>query len=154
MGVSRSPEELARKLGTMAVAFSRYDSEVVRIAAQATKQTIQATSPSRLRGVGKRGARLNVRYTLTTTADNPAALVFATGPWQLIERDTKPHDIPKVRGKRARRRYAVIDGHPYARAHHPGTRGQHPWAKGVEIAKPVIGRVFDQGAGLIMGRIF
>jgi hypothetical protein len=108
--------------------------KAVGAAALAVKKAILAGAPSRLRGVGKRGARLSVRYDVK----NGVALVRAVGPWQLIENDTKAHDIfPKKRRARGGKRVAVLTPQgPRASAHSRGTRGKHPWAKGVERGTP------------------
>jgi hypothetical protein len=148
---------LAAKLKGLAELYSKGDTTLVREAAQLSKATIVAGSPSRLRGVGKRGARLSVRYTLTKTADDPAALVFAVGPWQLIERDTRPHQIPRERRTRSFEGvygHAVIPGGSEApphgprgvrtRVHHPGTKGKKPWARGVEKATPLVTLLFHR----------
>jgi hypothetical protein len=109
----------------------------VSAAALAMKKTIVQGAPSRLRGVGKRGGRLGVRYEVKRGVE-PTAIVRAVGPWQLIESDTKPHTIgPKRRRANSRRQAAVLTPYGPRRAvHHPGTRGQHPWAKGVERGTP------------------
>src|SRR5690242_12676640 len=78
----------------------------VEVAALAVKTSVLAQMQAagvdngKLRGVGKRGAKVGVRYDIA----NNRALVRATGPFQLLERDTKAHQIPRVRGARARKR--------------------------------------------------
>lgn len=113
---------------------------MVLVAAQAVKTSVQAQMQAagvengKLRGVGKRGAKVGVRYDVL----GDKALVRATGPFHLLERDTKEHRIPKVRGARARKRVVVIPGVGVrAWANHPGTKGKHPWAKGVTVAIPI-----------------
>jgi hypothetical protein len=116
----------------------------VTAAAMKAKVAISAGAPASLRGVGKSGAKLGVRYTLSGSETNPSAKLRATGPWQLIEENTSPHTIgPKRRGKGARsprrcRRHSGIG--PRAVVHHPGTKGKHPWAKGVEKAEPLVAK--------------
>ena len=99
------------------------------------------TGDGRLSGVGKKGAKVGARYDVKGST-NPTALITATGPMQLIERDTKAHTIPKPR-RRGRKRYAVIDGHAYASAQHPGTRGKRPFEKGWRRAAPQAPAVFQ-----------
>lgn len=155
MGVSHSPQELSGKLARLARDFSGdYPRTVVEDASLTTKKIITGIAPARLRGAGKRGARLSVAYNVTGTGTDAAALVFARGPWQLIESDTSPHQIPRTRGGRARRRYAVFGGHVYSRVAHPGTRGQHPWRRGVELARPIVGVAFRNKATTTLRRIF
>ena len=96
MGVSRSPQELAAKLNRYAVEVGRANRTGVEAAALAVKRTTEplvrnATGGDmRLSGVGKRGAKIGVRYTVRGTED-ATAIVKATGPAQLIERDQPPH---------------------------------------------------------------
>lgn len=110
------------------------------IVAQAVKKSVLAemahagVTGGKLRGVGKRGARIGVRYDLV----GKNALVRATGPFHLLERPTKAHRTPKVRGSRARKRVVNIPGIGVrAYANVAGTRGKYPWAKGVEAALPI-----------------
>jgi hypothetical protein len=113
----------------------------------------------RMRNVGKRGARVGVRYDIKGTR-NPTALIRATGPLHLLERKTQPHTI-YVRAARARgrgssrlntgRRLAQVfggrgaygwgaltmpDGQYRRVVSHPGTSGKRPWAKGVAAGRP------------------
>jgi hypothetical protein len=113
----------------------------VTAAAMKAKVAISAGAPASLRGVGKSGAKLGVRYTLSGSETNPSAKLRATGPWQLIEENTSPHTIgPKRRGRaRGRRGAVVVPGTgPRAVVHHPGTQGKHSWAKGVDRAAPLV----------------
>lgn len=147
--------------------FAELDGRTVRAAAQLTKETVLAGAPARLRGVGRNGARLNARYTLTTAGANPQALVFAVGPWQLIERDTKPHQIPRQRSTRSFEGvygHAVVPGGAVGgvhgkggvrtRVHHPGTHGKHPWARGIVAAEPRVARLFERQTVDAIGRVF
>jgi len=129
------------------------------------EDAIHASSPSRLRGVGKRGAPLNVRHTITTTAENPAALVFGTGPWALIEFDTRAHREPRsTRRRRARQRVMVVPSAAGARGgddpglrtivNHPGTKGQHVFERGARAAEPAIARLFQSQVEVAMRAIF
>ena len=108
--------------------------KAVESAALVTKRTILDGSPARLRGVGTRGARLGVRYDVKGE-QNPVAIVKAVGPWQLIENNTRAHDI-KPKRRRSPKKAILTPQGPRRSAHHPGTRGQHPFAKGVERATP------------------
>lgn len=128
------------KTAKMGNELRRLERNMVLVAAQAVKTSVQAQMASagvqngKLRGVGKRGAKIGVRY----DALGDKALVRATGPFHLIERDTKAHPIPKKRGARARKRVVVIPGVGVrAWANHPGTHGKHPWEKGVVAAIPI-----------------
>lgn len=154
MGTSHSPLEFAGKCARAAEASRNSAKLGTEAAALATKRAILAVSPSRLRNVGKKGSKLGVRYTVSDTAEGSSALVFATGPFQLIERNTKAHMIPRQRSK-GRRRVIVIPGVGVrAFAHHPGTKGQHPFEKGVAAAFPLMVRAYDSALMTELRRIF
>ena len=155
MGVSRSPAELRRKLERFAGDLADLDLAVVKEASQITKDSVLKFAPSRLSGVGKKGAKIGVRYNVGNFGGEAKSRVFATGPFHLIERDTKRHRIPKERGRRARRRVIVIPGVGVrAWAMHPGTRGKHPWAKGVNAAEPKVTALLENKTRLALRRVF
>lgn len=155
MGTSTSWAELDGKLAAFARDVSDLPKGQVGRAALATKKSVQAFMPARLRGVGKRGAPLRVRYVESGSGDASSATVFVTGPAQLIERDTQAHRIPRQRGPRARQRLIVIPNVGVrASANHPGTKGKHPWARGVGVALPLIRREFDASGALALRRHF
>lgn len=112
-----------------------------------------ATNGGRLRNVGKRGARVGVRL----QKGSKSTVVQATGPLQLIERDTRAHTIPRTVGTRrlrtaagrlshqrestgrvlSGRKILVINGSIVTGpVNHPGTTGKHPFDKGVAAAEP------------------
>lgn len=121
--------------------LGKLEAATVTVAALAVKTSVLAqlqaagVDNGRLRGVGKKGAPVGVSVAVT----GHTAIVAATGKaFVLIESDTKAHRIPRERGPRARRRYAVIPGVGVrAFANHPGTKGKHPWEKGVAAAIPL-----------------
>lgn len=167
MGVSHSPDQLAAKLKLLGREFGQLDKTTVRAAAQLAKEIEQAGAPRKLRGVGKHGALLGVRYTLSLSGDEPKALVFATGPWQLIEDDTKAHQIPRQRRSRTFEGvfgHAVVPGGAEGgvhgkrgvrtRVHHPGTHGKHPWAKALPKAEVAISRLFQTAGVAAIARVF
>lgn len=111
------------------------------------------TNGGRLRGVGKNGARVGVRV---TQQRSDTALVQATGPLHLIERDTSAHLIPRTTGVRRRRTAAgrlshkrestgrVLSGRKLLVINgsvvtgpvlHPGTKGKHPFDIGYVAAE-------------------
>lgn len=96
----------------------------------ARANTQRAATSGRLSGVGKSGAKVGVRYDQAPSGD---FLVKATGPYQLIERDTRGHAEPK-----ARRRRTVLDIPEIGfrrSVHHPGTKGRHPFEHAVDAYK-------------------
>src|SRR5687768_13793178 len=131
--------QFTAKTNRMVGELGRLETNTVKIAALAVKTSVLSqlqvagVTDGKLRGVGKRGAKIGVSFTVT----GHTAIVKATGPFPLIESDTKAHRIPRERGKRGRKRYAVIPGVGVrAFANHPGTKGKHPWRKGVIAAQP------------------
>lgn len=127
---------------------------------KATEAEIRRLAPSmRMSGVGKKGARVGVRYDIKGSK-TLAALVKAYGPLHLLERDTKAHPIfvraGRVTGRgssriNAERRIAqafggtgaygygalkMPDGRFAAIVKHPGTTGQKPFEKGIERGRP------------------
>jgi hypothetical protein len=112
--------------------------------------TTRVAAPALRLNVGKRGTRIGVRLDPYGTA---SYRVKATGPYQLIERDTDAHTEPRKRfgsetgrlnkktGKRAVRRKRgptlLIPGIGYRQfAAHPGTTGKHPWTRGIAAYTP------------------
>jgi hypothetical protein len=99
-----------------------------------------ATGDNRLSGVGRRGARVGAKYDVSG-GTNPTAVIRATGPLHLIDRDTDPHTIAprKRRGAKALR---LANGSFAASVRHPGTRGKHVWGKGIGKTRAGTRRVF------------
>lgn len=121
--------------------------QVITAGSQLIKETVMRRTPNRLSGVGKRGAKLNVRYVMGSAPGLGGwqSAIFATGPFQLYERDTKPHVIPRQRTGR-KRHYAVISGQPFSKVHHPGTKGHHTFEHGTQEAVPKIEAMFVAAA--------
>jgi hypothetical protein len=146
-----TPTQFAAKMRRLSTDIHGADQAIVNRAAFIVKKSVQAqlavAMPSgRLRGVGKKGARVGVRYTLYPHS----AKVFMFGPAQLIERDTRPHRIPREfqgrtrrDGTRRKRTKPIAIPNVGVRqwAMHPGTKGKHPWAKGVVAARVPAQRV-------------
>lgn len=106
----------------------------------AARQRITALSgDGKLSGVGRNGTRVGARFFMQ---DPTTAMVRATGPLQLVERDTKPHEI---RPKR-RKRLSIPGVGVRAFANHPGTKGKHPFEKGTNTSLPAVPRIYQQGA--------
>jgi hypothetical protein len=166
MGTSSSPEQLAAKLARVASAYADLDRVLVREAAGLLRASVTAAAPDHLRGVGKKGARLSVATKYGGSAE-PQALVFARGPWQLIERDTKPHQIPRQRRSASFEGvygHAVIPGGAEGDKHgkrgvrtrvaHPGTKGKHPWQRGADAARLPIERLFQTRCEHVLAAVF
>jgi len=185
VGTSHSPLELAAKFERMREGLLAADKKGVAagaalVAASTRAQLSAATKgTNRLRGVGKAGARLSVR-TIPETGVDPAVLVQAVGPWQIIEGDTQPHTIlprgvGRARGRSRAARHAAkqqlyealfggggfagvtplaMPWGPRFRALHPGTTGKHPWKTGVEQVEPKILPVIQAETHAAMVRAF
>ena len=78
MGVSTSPLQLAGKMFAASEAVHLAGTVGVEKAALAFKAAAVVAAPAYLRGVGKSGAKLGVRYTGGKFADGAKYLVFAT----------------------------------------------------------------------------
>ncbi len=168
MGTSTSWAQLDRKLEALARDAADMPKGQVGRSALITKKSVQAFMPGRLRGVGKKGAKLTVKYNEHGEGEEATALVFVNGPLQLIERDTKRHQIPRQRSSASfegvfgkavlpaavTRRSGKGQSRVFTRVMHPGTKGKHPWAKGVEAAVPLINREFDAAGFLLLRRHF
>lgn len=143
MGSSSSPDELAAKLFKAGAGIDKASRDGLAKSALLVKSSVVAElgGVTRLRGVGKKGSRIGVRYDLRGDGATQHAEVKATGPFQLIERDTSPHEIGpkgKKRGRNGQSAVRLADGGFRRRVHHPGTTGKHPFARGVARAAPLV----------------
>lgn len=157
MGFSPNPGVLAAKLEACAGLMLKVPEVGTKAALDLVKASVLAElgGKTTLRGVGKRGARIGVKTTVTGGAGTALGEATATGPMQLVERDTRAHRIPKVRGARARKRIIVIPGYgPKAYANHPGTKGKHPWEKGVAHAVPLLDDAYGKGVVAAFAAVF
>jgi hypothetical protein len=153
------PAELARaeKEATKKVAVGMADA--IRA------ETRKAAPGGVLIGVSRKGAKVGVQALPAPSGD---WLVKATGPFQLIERDTKGHQIPKTLAaagsdKRKRqqragfrgRKVLSIPGIGYRRSvHHPGTQGKHPFEHGFGRYSPGVANVYQRQVAAAMQRTF
>jgi len=151
-----TPLEYATKMRLAQEAASSNPRVSVPASALLAKRLVSARAPARLRNVGKKGRILGVRYTVSHGDHESKALVFVTGPFQLIERGTKPHPIPKLKNSGKSRAANPVFGPAFGGVNmkkivstpygprrmvwHPGTKGQHPFEKGVAEAQPLIQR--------------
>lgn len=132
------PTELAGRLQATAAGMRVASRQAVGAGALVVTNAVRAeiaakTTGGVLRGVGRSGAKVGAKYDVKGAA-NPTALVRATGPLHLLERDTKPHAMPKA-GRKRRGSYKTPFG-PKAAVSHPGTKGKHPFEHGVEAGLP------------------
>ncbi|MCA1572418.1 MAG: hypothetical protein LC798_19380 [Chloroflexi bacterium] len=147
MGTS-TPAQFARKMARLSNDMKKVTPKAVVTAAAATikkdvQQEVAVAAPSGRLNVGRTGRRIGVR---STHKGDDAILVAMFGPAHLIERDTKPHRIPRTTGKGRKRRGdkqpLYIPGIGFkANVDHPGTKGKHPWEKGVRSALPKLDKI-------------
>lgn len=80
--------------------------------------------------MGRRGARLGMRYDVAQQGRTVTMKLVPAGPWVLTERGAKPHTIPRATSRRRRGagpRYVFGPSyqHPVrGPVEHPGTKGQ------------------------------
>ena len=145
MGKSKSPAEFSRKITQLATVTQRNQKEAVSQAAFTVKQIVLAEAAgkgvmptSKIAG-GKWGVRYDVRG-----FNNPSALVRVTGPFHLVDRPTKAHEIrPRGKGRRrsSGKKAVAFNGLVRASVQHPGTRGKGVWPASVQkarVAVPVV----------------
>lgn len=175
MGTSTSWGQVTAKLNGLAREYADLPKSQVAEGSLIVKKSVSALMPDHLRGVGKKGAKLAVRFVMTDAAgEDASSTIFVTGPAQLIEGDTKAHPIPKLKGARSKKQTkatrlygpafgglktngkALTLGGDAVRRNvwHPGTKGKHPWAKGVEAAMPLVRRLFEVKSDLALRRFF
>lgn len=109
------------------------DSQPLTTELTKTKTTIQrnlrASVPDAdLSGDGR--GPLGVRQTVKATSRGSSQGLQATGPWQLIEYNTRPHRISPRNGRALR----MSNGGYATGVNHPGTKGKAIWRKSVNGA--------------------
>lgn len=158
MGSTNSIDIFCKRIEAKATALGEAPRQGARAAAQIVKTSVLAelerVAPGlRMSGLRGKSKKIGVRYIDGVNAEGRATvLVVATGAVQLLERDTKAHDIyPRgyaaktARGRASgKKALAGVAGGshqfgPVAHVHDPGTHGQHPFEKGVDAARPLTG---------------
>lgn len=146
--MSSSVDDLANRLvagGRAVTAANRVGVEKACLAGKNVMLSamVAALGGNRLSGVGKKGAKVGVRYTVRGY-QNPVGIIQYTGPVHLANSGTRPHQIlPRSRqttakGNRRRGSAKALSpaGNPWAAASadHPGTKGK----KFAEKAEPIV----------------
>jgi hypothetical protein len=148
-----TPAEFVGKLGELNAAGAAIPGLGIRPAAELVASAIMAAAPKRLRGVGRGGASLGARVTVNAASFGEASAdVRPVGPFQLIEHDTRPHQIP--REGNVGRKWAVFGGNVYSRVDHPGTHGQHIWEHASIAAAPAVERLYGRENETALQRVF
>lgn len=130
--MAKNAAAVAKNFRATATTMQRDQRKAIEASALAAKTALLAApgAPKFLRGVGRKGARVGVRYDVKGVG-NPTALVRWFGPAHLVNNPTKAHTIAP-RGRTRRRGNAMAlntpDG-PRAKANHPGTRGKRFFQK-------------------------
>lgn len=170
------------KLVRLQSELEKIPNEALKDSALFTKKAVMSIlgrpngSPLVMKGVGKKGNhKIGVTFDIKGRGETATALIRAFGQFHLIERDTKPHTIPRTRGsRRARtssgrisakrvatdrtysgRRLLVIGGQVVTGPiNHPGTRGKHAWERGVDVARGYTKARFESGLTRAMTKVF
>ena len=142
----RDLADLALSAGRMATAVPTMQKAGVTKAAKHTTTIIRQeirkiTGDMRLSGVGKKGASVGAGYEIFGQGIHSYAEITSRGPLRFIEFNTKAHRIPRKKARK--KKYAVVDGHPYNHANHPGTTGQHPFERGARKAGVHTAEIFQ-----------
>lgn len=136
-------QQLAHKMHRVGVEITGASKTSVQRVARSTKTRLEASlrqgAPSmRLSGVGRSGAAIGVSAAdVRSKGTHASALIRATGPLHLLERDTKAHFIdPTPRSRDVTEALVLLDGQLRGSVYHPGTKGKKLWEKGVKDATP------------------
>ena len=133
---------LARKMERARAELTRANRPALAKGANILAASARKNMPERLRGVGKKGAKIGARAKVESDRQ---ASVSATGPVHLIERDTKAHTIgPKKKNAKKRSGQGggrgggvkLANGAVRRTVQHPGTKGKQVFEKGIETGTP------------------
>jgi len=131
MATFTSAGAFTKNIGQYAVKVAKAEDAGVKAAALAATQDIRAEA----KGFHVGTKKLSAGYEIVGST----AVIQARGPWGIIEKGTRAHEIrPKRRGGRGRRRAAVVvpGRGVFAHVRHPGAKSSgHPWEQGVAKAK-------------------
>lgn len=150
MGNSESVPEFSGKIFGAAIALGAAQTAAVFGASIAVKQVMEGAVQSmagpdqRLSGTRSK-SKISVGFDMYPGSGAAYSVMKVRGPIMLVEEDTPAHRIPKGgsgkgRGSR-KKRYAVIDGHPYDHANHRGTTGKGRWKLVRRTVAPPVARV-------------
>lgn len=133
MGVSRSPEEMARKLAAAAAAIGDTRPPLTATAQAVKGDFVTSLRQSGVRGTTKVSKAVKSRYDIK----GDTALVRYTGPAHLLNNPTRAHSLVSRKNRGTRRGRGsrtsgagakgaiLVNGSPKAFAMHPGTKGLH-----------------------------
>lgn len=161
MGTSTNVAQFAGKLHAGGAAIQGATAQAVFESALVGKGIFQANmGTTRLRNVGKNGARVGARFDMKGGA-NPTALLRYTGPAHLINNPTSPHVIePRGRTRTAggRKRKGAqaltIGGNVRAYAHHPGTSGKAFYQRSVPQVATAAVMIMRRSTSTALRKVF
>lgn len=131
----------APKMAAAAVSMKAIAPKAVAAGSLVLTNTVRAeigrtTRGGVLRGVGKSGAKVGVRFDVKGGGTRVAGVVRATGPLHILERDMPAHVMPAPGGKTKLYRLAGAGkggkGIAVPAISHPGSTGKHPFERGVK----------------------
>lgn len=141
MGTSTSGAEFAGKINKFAAELGKLPRDTAYSNAKIGKATmtaaVQAMAPGgRLRGVGRKGARVGAGYNVYGDGN---VQISVRGPVWLVESSNSSHTIaPKKRRKKGALYGSGYD-HPFSGpVSHPGTGGKHAWERARDGALPPV----------------
>lgn len=139
---------LSREISTAGVrATNAAAAEAKRIHLQEIRRAVGGDM--RMSGVGRRGARVNVRYMAARSESNPVAVISAVGPLHLLERPIKAHPIRP----RGRKKALLTPAGPRRSVMHPGVSSpKRPWQIGRNRAQPAVTKVVHRQYGSAFAR--
>lgn len=151
--------QLFQKLTEAAESIERIERETVEVSSLYAKEELtdavryMAGADQRISNVGKRGARVSVRYDLGHTPEGFASRVYAVGPLQIVENRTSAHTIPKrtKRGKirKGKKRLTTPYG-TFTSVDHPGTSGKHKFKQAMDyVLRQIDRRMIDEAKEVI-----
>lgn len=132
--MANSAGDVAKRMRAVGEAMQKAQKISVAKAALAAKEVhvagmLKDAPGGRLRGVGKKGAKIGVNYKLQGGASDPSAIVEATGPWHIMNNPAKPHKETGKKGKKL-----MFAGIFRSGVNHPGHAGKFTWQKSEPVA--------------------
>jgi hypothetical protein len=139
MGTSTSGAEFAGKIHRFAGGIAQLPRDTAysnaKIGKAAMVAAVQAMAASgRLRGVGRKGARVAAGYNVYGDGN---VQISARGPVWLVENSTSSHTIAPKKRRKGGAIYAPGYDHPYrGEVQHPGTTGKQAWGRARDQVLP------------------
>lgn len=153
MGTSTSIDQFAAKITKAGTNLKEAEQVSIVESAQAGKAIMLANMGfTRMRGVGRKGARVGVRYTVKG-GSSPSVLLGYFGPVHLANNPTSPHRIEPKSG-RSGKKAIVVGGQPVANADHPGTAGKKFFERSKPQVQQTAGKILERSVQTALRRSF